>query len=328
MRVYYLLTKRIRTQLTWWTMVSILVAVCQVSGADETFESSSYGLGAMPFLRFPVSGAAAGLGGAVSAWSENLTGVQYNPAVLDAADSLSYHVSGSYTIMTLDRKLFGARACASLGEYLVLGLSYSAFQVDRIEGRDEVGRQTSSFSNRDNAVALSAAGRIVGGVSLGATVRYLLSTLESDRAQGVGVDLGATYEPLPFLRIALSGQNILSYVWWSTGARDIVLPLAQAGVRGEILDGKLAAELDIIKPIRQPFDIAAGLEGTFLDMILCRAGLLSSIDPAAHDARYPDISLGLGFWYRVMGFDYAAVIPSSGLGLRHTLTIRGNIPGL
>jgi hypothetical protein len=302
------------------TSIMLFLAAC-VFAQYADFASTGYSAGAAEYLKRPVSAQSAALAGAVVAWREDLAGVQYNPAILDATPAGTYLLHGTYSVMTLDRSHLGADAAATIGNYLAAGLSITNYGVGGIEGRDSLGNQTDSFNYSENSVAISAAGRIVGNIAVGGTFRYLYEKLSTGRANGIGFDLGATYEPLPLLCVGLSAQNLLSKLWWNTGHDDPVLTDLRLGVAGLFLDKSLIAEIDFLKTVQQPLQISLGVQYTLFKIVSARGGISTDMDYINYHSNYPDYSFGLGIHYSIFGFDYAIIIPDSELGISHKISI-------
>jgi hypothetical protein len=299
----------------------LLVFAASASAQYADFASTGYSAGAAEYLNRPVSAQSAALAGAVVAWREDLAGIQYNPAILDATPAGSYLLHGTYSIMTLDRRHLSADAAGTVGNYLAAGISFTNYGVGNIEGRDSLGNQTDTFDYSENSFALSAAGRIVGNIAIGGTFRYLYEALFTGRANGIGFDLGATYEPLPILCVGMSVQNLLSKLWWNTGHDDPVLTSARLGVAGLFLDKSIIAEIDVLKTVQQPLQLSLGVQYTLFKIVSARGGISTDVDYLKYHTRYPDYSFGLGVRYSIFGFDYAIVIPDSELGLTHKVSI-------
>jgi hypothetical protein len=290
-------------------------------GQYADFASTGYSAGAAEYLKRPVSAQCAALAGAVVAWRGDLAGVQFNPAILDATPTGSYILHGTYTLMTLDRKHLGADAATTIGNYLAAGISFTNYGVGNIEGRDSAGNLTDTFDYGENSLCLSAAGRIVGNIAIGGSFRYLYEKMSTGRANGIGFDLGATYEPIPSLCVGMSIQNILSKLWWNTGHDDPVLSSARLGVAGLFFDKSLIAEIDVLKTVQQPLQVSLGAQYTLFRIVSARGGISFDADYVNFHTRYPDYSFGLGIRYSVFGFDYALVIPDSDLGLNHKISL-------
>ena len=296
---------------------------------DSDFESSGYARGAAEYLKLPRHAQSAALSGAVVAMQEEMAGFQYNPAILDVVGSKNgYPVIGSYSFMNLDRKHIAVDATSAIGSYFAAGISLTNYSIGNIEGRDDYGNLTNDFDYRELAMALSIAGRLQFPVSWGVTIRYLSEQLEFESANGFGFDVGATWRPMQQLCVGVSGQNISSYLWWTTKHRDIVLPVARVGVAGMFIDTTLTVELDVSKTLEQPIDLALGIQYKLFDILYVRGGLASSIDIENKDYRDFDFSLGIGMRYSMVGFDYAVPITSSRLGVTHKISAVIKFPSL
>jgi len=294
------------------------LAVCLLTGSSllawDGFSSTGYSYGAAAYLDRPAHAHSAALGNAVTAWSEGLAGLQYNPAILDAAESV--HLVGSYAFLKDDRRFIAFQTAVPIGEYAVAGASFRTIGVEDIEQRDAFGYLEGHFDDRENAVDISVAGRFLWDISAGIRARYLnqfykgLKGVDEGSAHGMGFDVGATWQPDSHVCVGVSGMNVGSYMWWATGWRDIVLPQARLGVAGLFLDRTLITELDVSRTLRQPLDVSLGIQYTLFDIISVRSGAATSIDIKERHSRDPDISLGLGVRYSFFGCDYSLVIPT------------------
>jgi hypothetical protein len=301
-----------------------------VAAQSRDFTSVNYASGAAEYLKLPIHASSAALGSAVVASRNDLANVQYNPAILDALPQGEMNIVGTYSILTLDRRHNGLDFAGNAGNYFVYGISYLNYGVGKIDGRDTFGIQTGMFDYAANAITASAAGRVTNNIALGATLRYINESLSVENVNGIGFDIGATYLPLPFLSFGASVQNLGSYLWWSTGTREAVLPAGRIGVCGNLLKKTLLIETDFIKTQTQPEEVAAGIQYYFLDLLYVRGGINTAVAVEKQSSKYPDYSLGLGMRYLSLGFDYACQIPDSRslesvLGIKHKLTLCASI---
>ncbi len=293
---------------------------------SDEFQSSTYADGAAVYLKLPAHAYSASLSSAVTAWKKELGGIQYNPAVLDAAER--YHLTGSHAFMTYDRVFQAVDLAIPVGEFLVLGGSFRTLGVDDIEERDKFGNLEGTFSERENSFAVSIAGRLKWNISWGARLRYLnqyYKTIEDGTAHGIGIDAGALYQPIDKLNIGISVLNMGSRLWWATGHMDKVLTEARLGVAGLFLDQALVVEGDIAKNLTQPVDVSLGVEYTIIKIVGIRGGIHSAIDIHDKEIRDPGFSLGIGMRYRFIGFDYSFFVPRSELGPTHKISVIANI---
>jgi hypothetical protein len=299
-----------------------LCAACASAYAQSPdFSSTGYSAGAADYLKLPYSAHSAALSGAVCAWREDLTGAQYNPAIINAASEGALYIDAAYTIMTLDRKHISVAGAGTLTKYLAWGASFVNYGVGNIEGRDTFGVLTDNFNYNENALALSLAGSMLWNISAGATVRYLFESMYTERANGVGFDAGATWQPVQMLTIGLAAQNLLSTLWWSTSHADPVLPSARLGIAGSWLKNSIRAEIDLSKTSEQPEELCFGAQYTLLEIISLRGGISTAIDASSMHSKYPDYSFGLGMRYSGFGFDFACLIPDSDLGMSYKFSL-------
>lgn len=285
------------------------------------FASSGYAQGGATFLRIPVYAADVSLCQSTSAWYSEMIGLQQNPAILDAAPAGLVAVSGGYTLLSLGRRHLGADVASGLGPYCVGGISFIRQGISGIEGRDDSGNFTGFFSDQENSIAATLAGRL-RWASTGIRFRYLYQSLERERAQGMGADAGIVAQSKHWFSCAVSASNLLSYLWWSTGRREQVLPVIRLGINGKFLDSAVIAEIDLSKDTQQPLAMSCGLQYAIWHTLFLRCGTATSFDVRQQAMRDPDLSFGVGVRYRMAHADYALAIPSSGLGLQNSFSIR------
>jgi hypothetical protein len=247
----------------------------------------------------------------VAAWYQDIAGGQFNPAILDAVESVQ--IEGSYVFLSDERRFITAQTVIPVGQYLVGGFLFRNITVGQIELRDNDGYLGGHFDARENALDFCVAGRIPWNISLGAKVRYLgqrFKGIDNGRAYGVGFDAGALWRPNNMISVGLSGLNIGSYLWWKTGRRDPVLSQARAGACATLLENSLLIELDIAKTVKQPLEIAGGVQYSFIEILFVRAGVNTSVNFENRHSRDPDLSGGIGVRYSFFGCDYGITVPT------------------
>jgi hypothetical protein len=292
----------------------VLSAFLFIRAQSSDFVSPGYADGGAAYLDLPLHAHAAALGQAVTAWRDDCAGLQYNPAVLDAANSLRSFIS--YKLLTDDRTQKGIDIACPAGQFFVLGVGANVTGVDKIEHRDEAGNPNTDdeyFSYGENEFSIAAAGRFNYNISLGVRAHYLyenFSDIDRGSAQGMGFDAGATWQPDSHVCIGLSGRNMMSWLYWETGRRDPVLAQARLGIAGIFLQRSLTTEIDVAKTLRQPVDVSCGIQYAFQDLIYIRVGGLTSIDVENRHSSMPDLSAGLGIRYNFFGCDYSVTIPT------------------
>jgi hypothetical protein len=294
-----------------WVSACVL-CLWQAVSAWDGFFSPGYASSGAAYLDMPGHAASSALGGAVTAWREGLTGVQYNPAIYDAADGLN--IIGTYGMYPADgdgRQFIPLDIALPLEKIAVLGLSFSRLSLDGFEHRDDYGMQLGTFKDIEQNFALSVAGRLKWNLAVGLRARYLsqkFTTIADGTANGMGFDAGITWQPDPRICVGASGLNLGSRLYWKTGQKDKVLPQARIGVAGFLLKRQLALSADFAKRDGQPLETMAGIQYNFLGLIYARGGISTSIDYREMHLRDPDISFGMGIRYAFFGCDYAMIV--------------------
>jgi hypothetical protein len=311
-----------------WAAAALSVAPAQ---ARDDFASAGYGTGAAAYLALPAHAHGAAMSEAATAWRTELAGLQWNPAILDGADS--NYIIASYGFLTSDRKHIAVDAAVPIGSYVVLGASFVKAGVSAIERRDDFGTPDPDnpyFSDAENSCALSVAGRLACGLALGGRARYLHQSLAESWANGMGFDAGATYRPDPRFCIGASLLNVGSYLWWNTGHCDQTAMQGRVGVAGLFLKRSLIVEGDLAGRPHQPLDGMMGAECTFFDILSVRLGARSSVSLKPWWTwRNPSFSGGVGLRYLYFGCDYAIVIPTDDTGLiSHRVSLVLRLPRL
>lgn len=144
------------------------------------------------FLDVTSSALVYGLGGVnITTVDDNLAATDQNPALLDplldntvALGYMRYLGSSNFASLRYARAINGHGTWSA-------GVKY--FGYGSMEGYDEAGVATGSFSPRDLAVCVAASYDIYGLWRAGAEVKFLSSSYEQYSATALAVDLGVNY---------------------------------------------------------------------------------------------------------------------------------------
>ncbi|MBN1980052.1 MAG: hypothetical protein JW795_00865 [Chitinivibrionales bacterium] len=285
------------------------------------FTSSNYSRGGAQYLKLPAHASAAALAMAVTAWREASAGAHYNPAVLESVQK--YHCAGSNTFWADDRGFSSLDMAASIGDYVVIAGSLIYAGVKAIERRNEFGTLEGFFSDEEYSVAVAAAGRLQWNIAWGVRGRYLRQTMDKKYANGMGLDCGATWQPDSTLCCGVSLLNCASMLWWSTGTVDAVLTQARLGVVKKLPEKNLTLSADIAKTLKQPVDVACGLQYAIASIVKVRGGILTSIAiNRTHDmVAKPEFGAGIGLYHLFSTIDYSCTIPTEAIGVTHRLSL-------
>jgi len=252
---------------------------------DET--STGFARGGAVFLKLPSNARSASLGGAMTAWSSNGYGKQYNPALINGIRG--FQGRGMYAKMPLDQIHQSVSASYRFHDFVAGDVTYIGYGVGEIERRDDLGNLEGHFDFLDNTITLALASHWKNKLAFGIRGRYVGSKLDKALAYGYGLDLGILYKPYSFLSIGLSGLNLGSEIIWSTGHRDPILPEGRVGLFLTFLNGDLSFSGDVENTQYQPVDGAVAAEYIIFKTIAARVGV-----SYFHD---PDYSFGTGVMY-------------------------------
>ncbi len=261
----------------------------------------------------------AGLAGACTSFSGDITLLRYNPAsiydIRDAQLSSIYYNSGM-TGMNFGSITYGQNI--GIG---VLGLNLAYLDGGVMELNSSDGSTLNVASEQDLMGSVSLGIPMGNKLGLGASIKLLSSTLlGSKNALTIAADAGAVYKGF-ILEELNAGASILNM---GTGLKylDTIEPLpfyVQAGfsypVNGLAVDLLLVAAVDGVYNINDKiFGVKAGIEGNYKEFY-GRIGIPFGLTD--------DQSFSLGLGYRMSNqysFDYAVSFGKS-LGLTHRISI-------
>lgn len=124
-----------------------------------------------------------------------------------------------------------------------LALSWVNANVLDIDGYDENGNPTGTFSDSENNFTLSYANS-VGKLSFGLSPKFYLSTLEGETQTGYGVDLGAKFDINQYLEVGAMARDLYGKFDDSTVPYQISAGLAAYPLKGLTLAADAKMEQD------------------------------------------------------------------------------------
>ena len=258
------------------------------------------------FMALGVGGRALGMGGAFVAVANDVTSGYYNPAGLANLNYPQLALMHSEQFGNLVNYDYGAVAIPFQND-MSFGLSIMRLGVDGIPDTRDARIDTNGdgvinesdelrlnygliteFSNQDWAFYLTFAKRQTEDFYWGINAKIIRRDLAEFSATGIGFDVGAYYTPIENLFVGANLQDATTtLVAWSTGRNELVSPTLKVGAAYkvvEFLGGYImpALDLDIRFENRQfasnfnvgpvSFDMHAGLEYTFKELIYVRGG--------------------------------------------------------
>jgi hypothetical protein len=254
-----------------------------------------------------------GLGGAYVASADDPLGVLWNPAGLSIMDQneVRFEHGRLYEESSLNSVGFavpGSRL-PSLG---VMMLSMRSGEIQRTNDmNDDLG----TFHDSETAYLLTASRAFTPRLAVGANFKVVQQTVEDFSAGGFGVDLGATFEATPTLRIGASLVNLGGPSHTLRSVDEKYPLLVHAGFAATLFQGRglLAAQLD--HSSGPGVELHAGGEYWIQPALAVRAG-------------YDRTSATGGFGYRFhpqYQFDYG--VSDHTLGLTHRIGLSYRFSG-
>jgi len=183
-----------------------LLLICDLSAQQEV---SRVGTSGAQFLKLGVGARACALGETMVAIRGDITNLYWNPAGLASLNNKMLAVSRNQLYVNLTYHFLGM--ALPLANESVIGLSVlyfdsGAMEVTTVDEPEGTGRY---FSWQSTCLGISYARFLTDRLSLGATVKYILESVYTERANGLAFDLGALLDTgILGFRLGLSMSNI------------------------------------------------------------------------------------------------------------------------
>jgi len=289
-----------------------------------TSEGAGYGTTSASFLKIGLGARPAAMGFAFAAISDDLNAIQYNPAGLSqlkgnnvAVTYLSYFQDINYGWMAYSMPM-------NISGPGTFGVSFGYLTLGGIEkrGLTDTDAADSLFGASDMQVALSYAFKdVVEGLSLGTNIKMVTEAIDTVRATGFAVDLGAFMDLkdlIPDLTASIALQNLGTGLKF-TSINDPFPTNIKTGVAIKLLDKTLllAADSDYaLSDAKLSFRV--GMEYWLQGMIAPRIGY--AVAPSTSLGSLAGLGAGLGIKLSELNLDYA-FLPQGDLGNTHRVTL-------
>ncbi len=282
---------------------------------------------AAQFLRLGAGARALGMAGACAAVGEGAEAAYYNPASYAQASPRG-ELSLSHSWHVQDTGLtHGAYARRGWGA------SFTWFSAGDLEGRDDSGNPTGSFTAEDAALSAGAAFRWRGAAA-GFSLKGIRQRIQERGATAAAADLGLLYpaEPDVPLRLGLSVSNLGSKIKFETEAYPLpVTWRAALAMRPGHGDTLLALQADVHNDGGS--SLGVGAEVRPVAELALRGGYRTSSSEQRDAILGADLGdsasgmdglygfyMGLGFEIRGVMLDYA-LLPYGDLGSSHRFAV-------
>ncbi|HMS65094.1 MAG TPA: PorV/PorQ family protein [Ignavibacteria bacterium] len=281
-------------------VLTLLIAVIFI---QDCFSQGSGNKYAGEFLAVGVGGRPKGMGGAYVALVSDVTAGYWNPGSLSKINYPQFSLMHDAMFGNLINYDYGSVGIP-FGPSASFGLSMVRMGIDDISdtrnalidlngnGILDPGERLdpdkiTKFSSADYAVYLTYSKKQSEKFSYGANFKVIRKTIADDGAWGLGIDIGARYNPFGDFYLGANLQDITTtYLSWSTGKNEVITPTAKLGTayQFEFLNGRFSPAVDFdlrfenrkssananVGPVS--LDVHAGLEYTFKDIVSIRTG--------------------------------------------------------
>lgn len=260
------------------------------------------------FLKIGVGARALGMGGAYTAMANDVNSMAWNPAGL--ASFTKQELGATHAELAADTRydFLGYARPTRMG---TIGAAAAYLSQGALEGRDENGKPMGGYSASDQAVNLSFASRFMETASLGASVKYIRSSIANVSAQTYAVDLGGQYA-LGFIgpgvpMLALAVQNMGPGMKFLDQTSQLPLTMA-AGIAYRMPMGFVVAMDFKNRPYSHTSEFCVGSEYAMFSNFTLRSGYNSAkaYNSATNGiAALNGIATGLGLKFYGYNLDYA-----------------------
>jgi hypothetical protein len=155
---------------------------------------SQAGKGVYQILTIPMDARSVGLGGTnVSVFDGDLNLAFNNPALLSSMSHNMLTFNYAKYLANINVGSVGySYAFGKKGENII-GVGVNYFDYGKMNGYDEVNRETGTFTAKDINISLMYARTLPKGFTVGATLKPIYSAYERYSSTGIAADFGASY---------------------------------------------------------------------------------------------------------------------------------------
>ncbi|MFC2083808.1 PorV/PorQ family protein [Bacteroidota bacterium] len=248
--------------------------------------------------------------------ANDVTALNYNPALLINSSNAQILVSHNEWIQDLRSELFGATFTMF---DLPFAVGINTTTISDIEVRTRPGEVESTFNAHFFFGSISTGFRVFDRLSSGFTIKYLYENLLTDESAGMAFDIGLFYEKLlNTVDVGLSLRNIGSLSKLRNEATELPLDL-RAGILYDFDLVDLKSKVTLIGGLQtytktDDYHSHFGFEIFYDNLVSLRSGYVTGYDSK-------NLSFGFGLLWKRLNFDYAFTPFDYDLGNSHTLSI-------
>lgn len=297
----------------------ILIAVLAIAAPAFGQDNTDVGTTGFSFLKVGTSAREVAMGGASIGLAGGVNAICWNPAGIARIENAEAGLSYLHYIADIQSGFIGyAKPSGKFGWGAgVVYLNSGAIKKTDIDNID-LGSFTASYAS----VNVAGGYTLYDKLRLGATAKFLYAGIDTFKAVGAAIDLGALYDiPFPGLKGGLVIQNLGGQLKAFVSQKD-PLPLS-IGIGAGYENPSFKGAVDLVKPLESGIVFKAGCEWWAHKLLCLRIGynsLGSSLKTGGGTDILAGLSAGLGVRYRTIGLDYAYT-PYLALGNGHRISL-------
>ena len=232
-----------------------------------------------------------------------------------------------YNVMSMDRINYQASLIVGSKRNAAMAVTFNSFGVGDIIQCDPGGTPSGdTFSASDMAIGISAGGKIISLLNIGAGAKYIMQSIDENKATGFVFDLGALVASpissglIKQLRLGASLMNFGGKMKWDTDSdhEDEIFPTLRLGASADLqlTSFDVIGIAEISQPLgregdqKKDFKLHLGVEGWLANLFAVRAGLDGE-----------DFTMGASILFGDFRFDYAYIADYLDEGATHKLAI-------
>jgi hypothetical protein len=255
-----------------------------------------------------------GMGGAFVATADDPLGVLWNPAGLSVMDQNELRFENARLFEETSLNAFGF---AVPGSWLPsFGITVVTLGSGEFEKTNDMNDPLGTFKNGETAYLFTVSRSFSPRLAVGTNFKLVQQSVEDFSAQGFGLDLGASYEVTPTVRVGLSVSNVGGPSLQLRDEAETYPMMLRGGAAAQVLNGRGLVAIQLDHSDGLGARVHAGAEYWLQPMFGLRAGFDNAYGTGGFSYRFApqyqvdyavaDQTLGLthrvGVSYRFGGF--------------------------
>ncbi len=273
------------------------------------------GTSSAQFLKLGAGARAAAMGNAFSSISDDVTATYWNPAGISQIATPELSMMQNNWMMGSSYQYLGA---ALPREHYVMGLSLYRMNYGSIDRYNNSNVKDGSFDAGSLAGSFTAATKLNSNLHIGATLKYISESIESEKASSFAGDFGVLLSREKY-KLGLVLQNFgpgLKFV----KEKENLPQTIRVGVSTQLLQEKLLVALDLSKSNDNNTTLHGGVEYKLNSRLFLRGGYQMTPGHQIDVSGITNITGGLGVNLGLFNLDYA-LTPFGDLGISHKISV-------